>query len=262
MALPSYSYHQPGQEKKGSSDCCSLSCLKFFLYMYNIVLLLFGLSGLAVGLWTLLDRGQFLSLLTSSTYHISGILVLVSGVLVVGITVLGCCGISREGKGLILAYSGLLAFTIIVQVAVGVTAYLYRAKVHQELVVSLNTTFTQEYGMMQFNLTTEAVDDLQTTLKCCGAESYEDWRNSLWWSQEVKENNKVPDSCCKSVSRFCGVRDHPSNIYYTGCAHKLSRMASDHLLLIGSIALVICAVEACGVVLSATLVRKLSKLDD
>ena len=73
---------------------------------------------------------------------------------------------------------------------------------------------------------------------------------------------QVPDSCCKSVSRFCGVRDHPSNIYYTGCAHKLSRMASDHLLLIGTIALVICAVEACGVVLSATLVRKLSKLDD
>ena len=129
MALPSYSYHQPGQEKKTSSACCSLSCLKFFLYMYNIVLLLFGLSGLAVGLWTLLDRGQFLSLLTSSTYHISGILVLVSGVLVVGITVLGCCGISREGKGLIIAYSGLLAITIMVQVAVGVTAYLYRAKV-------------------------------------------------------------------------------------------------------------------------------------
>ena len=129
MALPSYTYHHPGQEKKAGSDCCSLSCLKFFLYMYNILLLLFGLSGLAVGLWTLLDRGQFLSLLTSSTYHISGILVLVSGVMVVGITVLGCCGISREGKGLILAYSGLLALTIIVQVAVGVTAYLYRAKV-------------------------------------------------------------------------------------------------------------------------------------
>ena len=65
---------------------------------------------------------------------------------------------------------------------------------HQELVVSLNTTFTQEYGMMQFNLTTEAVDDLQITLKCCGAESYDDWRNSLWWSQDLKENNKVRKS--------------------------------------------------------------------
>jgi len=262
MALPSYSYHQPGGEKKTSSDCCSLSCLKFFLYMYNIVLLLFGLSGLAVGLWTLLDRGQFLSLLTSSTYHITGILVLLSGVVVVAITVLGCCGISREGKGMIVAYSALLATTIVVQVAVGITAYLYRARVHQELVVSLNTSFTQEYGMLESNLTTRAVDDLQMTLRCCGAESYEDWRESLWWNRDIKQNNKVPDSCCKSVSRFCGVRDHPSNIYYTGCAHKLSSMAGDHLLLIGTIALVICAVEACGVGLSATLVRRLNRLED
>ena len=73
---------------------------------------------------------------------------------------------------------------------------------------------------------------------------------------------KVPDSCCKTISRFCGVRDHPSNIYYTGCAHKLSSMASKHLLLIGSIALVICLVEACGVILSLTLVRKLTHLGD
>jgi len=262
MALPSYSYHQPGLEKKTSSQCCSLSCLKFFLYMYNIVLLLFGLSGLAVGLWTLLDRGQFLSLLTSSTYHISGVLVLLSGLVVVGITVLGCCGISREGRGMILAYSALLAMTIVVQVAVGITAYMYRAKVHQELVVSLNTTFTQEYAMVESNLTTMAVDDLQMTLRCCGAESYEDWRNSQWWSKDIRQNNKVPDSCCKSVSRLCGVRDHPSNIYYTGCAHKLSRMAGDHLLLIGTIALVICVVEVCGVVLSATLVRRLNRLED
>ena len=91
MALPSYSYHQPGMDKKIRSECCLLSCLKFFLYMYN--------------------------------------------------TVLGCCGISREGKALILAYSALLALTIMVQVAVGITAY-HRAKVHQELVVSLNTSST------------------------------------------------------------------------------------------------------------------------
>jgi len=260
--MPSYSYHQPGKEKKESDECCSLSCLKFFLYIYNIILLLFGLSGLAVGLWTLIDRGQFLSLLTSSTYHIAGILVLVSGGLVVIITVIGCCGISREGKGIILAYGSLLALTIVIQVAVGVTAYLYREKVHNELVLSLNSSFSKEYGLSEHNVTTAAVDDLQSSLKCCGAESYEDWRQTLWWTEDLRQSNKVPDSCCKTISRFCGVRDHPSNIYYTGCAHKLSSMASKHLLLIGSIALVICLVEACGVILSLTLVRKLTHLGD
>ena len=60
----------------------------------------------------------------------------------------------------------------------------------------------------------------------------------------------------------CGVRDHPSNIYYTGCAHKLSQLVGDHLLLIGSVAIVICLVESAGVFLSVKLVRKLNTVGD
>ena len=56
----------PGAGKGGPGGSCSLSCLKFSLYCYNILLLIFGLAGLCVGLWSLVDRGQFLSLLTSS----------------------------------------------------------------------------------------------------------------------------------------------------------------------------------------------------
>ena len=73
---------------------------------------------------------------------------------------------------------------------------------------------------------------------------------------------QVPDSCCKTVSAMCGVRDHPSNIYYTGCAIKLAHLLGDHLLLIGSIALVICLVECAGVFLSVKLVRILNSVGD
>lgn len=73
---------------------------------------------------------------------------------------------------------------------------------------------------------------------------------------------QVPDSCCKTVSAQCGVRDHPSNVYYTGCAHKLSRLAREHLLLIGSIAIVICLVQILGVFLAVKLVSKLKTVGD
>merc|ERR1711874_875019 len=193
-SLSNYDYHQPGEERelrKGRSEPCSLSCLKFSLYCYNILLLLFGLAGLSAGLWSLVDRGQFLSLLTS-----------------------------------------------------------------------LNKSVSEEYGVSSNNDTRDAIDDLQSTFRCCGADSFEDWRHSQWWRSELKLSNKVPDSCCKTVSGLCGVRDHPSNIYYPGCAHKLSRLVGDHLLLIGSIALVICLVESAGVILSVKLVRKLRTVGD
>ena len=64
------------------------------------------------------------------------------------------------------------------------------------------------------------------------------------------------------MSPQCGVRDHPSNVYYTGCAHKLARLARDHLILIGSIAIVICLVQAVGVFLGVKLVNKLKTVGD
>jgi hypothetical protein len=52
-------------------------------------------------------------------------------------------------------------------------------------------------------------------------------------SDHLRGKNRVPDSCCKTVSRACGVRDHPSNIYYTGCSHSLASMFAAHLFLLG-----------------------------
>ena len=126
------SYHQPGEEaglSKGGSTSCSLSCLKFSLYCYNILLLMFGLAGLCLGLWSLVDRGQFLSLLTTSIFQVSGVVILLSGCLVITITLLGCCGISRESNTMILTYSGLLALTVLIQSVIGITAYIYREQV-------------------------------------------------------------------------------------------------------------------------------------
>jgi hypothetical protein len=50
----------------------------------------------------------------------------VSGVLVLVVTLVGCCGISRESHSLVLTYSALLSIVFLAEVAAGVMAYLYR----------------------------------------------------------------------------------------------------------------------------------------
>ncbi len=79
---------------------------------------------------------------------------------------------------------------------------------------NLSAMVHNSYGVD--NRTAEAVDYLQVSLRCCGVNSFEDWRDSEWWATQERRNNKVPDSCCITPGRFCGVRDHPSNIRYTG----------------------------------------------
>ena len=134
MAVPDYSYHRAATgagEDKRPLVSCSLACLKFSLYCYNILLLVFGLAGLSVALWTLIDRGQFLALVLASSgvYRVSGGALLATSCAVLGLTLLGCCGISRESRALVLVYGWLLAAMVLVQCATAVTAYLYRDQV-------------------------------------------------------------------------------------------------------------------------------------
>ena len=63
-----------------------------------------------------------------------------------------------------------------------------------------------------------AVDAVQQQLHCCGQLIFTEWRDSAW--ALTSPSSLVPDSCCKTQSPGCGERDHPSNIPYTGCAHK------------------------------------------
>ena len=106
------------------------------------------------------------------------------------------------------------------------------------------------------------LDSLQTTVGCCGANSFQDWRRSDWWDSPGRAANTVPDSCCKSVSSGCGVRDHPSNIYYTGCGPRLARLAGQHLLLLATLALAISLVQSTGIVLAVILVNRLRTVGD
>lgn len=48
--------------------------------------------------------------------------------------------------------------------------------------------------------------------KCCGSNGSSDWAESIF-IRSGANGRLVPDSCCKTSTELCGLRDHPSNIY-------------------------------------------------
>ena len=62
-------------------------------------------------------------------HQISGLVIILTGALVILITVLGCCGISRESERMITVYWILLGLMVLVQCIIGVTAYFYKDQV-------------------------------------------------------------------------------------------------------------------------------------
>lgn len=98
-------------------------------------------------------------------------------------------------------------------------AYIYEQNIDDELNMTLSDTFSKNYAVDA--RITKAVDLMQQNFKCCGAIRFEEYRESVWLrSNRIdlivgREGRKVPDSCCVTMKKLCGVSDHPSNIPYT-----------------------------------------------
>lgn len=56
---------------------------------------------MGVGIWTLIDKGDYLSLLASSTFAVSAYILLLAGGLVMVTGFLGCCAVIREQRSLL-----------------------------------------------------------------------------------------------------------------------------------------------------------------
>lgn len=57
-----------------------------------------GVAVLGVGVWTLVEKSDYLSLLASSTFAASACILVVAGSLVVVTGYLGCCAVIREQR--------------------------------------------------------------------------------------------------------------------------------------------------------------------
>lgn len=243
--------------KVEEEGCPSASCLKYTLCVYNFIFLLSGCTVCGLGLWTLLEKLDFIQLMTNGTYEATTWLLVSTGLLSVLTALLGYTAIARESRCLLASYTILLVLVFMFESVIGLLAYVYQEQLEPDLERSLGSTFILGYS--DSGLEGSPVDRVQQQYLCCGVHSFSDWEGSPW--QVLHPGLKVPDSCCKSVSPGCGFRDHPSNIQYTGCIHRFTQELTLHLKLLGSISLGIALLQVIGVILTSCLFSRLHRLD-
>uniref|UniRef100_A0A8C4RWW5 Tetraspanin n=1 Tax=Erpetoichthys calabaricus TaxID=27687 RepID=A0A8C4RWW5_ERPCA len=209
-------------EKK---ETCGTICLKYLLFTFNFFFWLAGGAVMAVGIWTLVEKSDYISLLSSSTYAATAYILVIAGVIVMVTGILGCCATFKERRQLLRVYFVLLLCIFLLEILAGILAYIYY---QQHLMILIFFSFLIDF---QF--------------KCCGSNNSMDWKDSRWLEQPGFEGHKVPDSCCKTVTEACGKRDHPSNIYKVegGCITKLETFILDHLRLIGAVGVGVACVQ-------------------
>ncbi|XP_068611347.1 tetraspanin-11 [Brachionichthys hirsutus] len=247
---------------KDDQDDWLMVCLKYLLFVFNFLFWAGGAAVLGVGVWTLVEKSDYLSLLASSTFAVSAYILLLAGSLVVVTGFLGCCAVVREQRSCLSAYFLCLLLVFLIELVAGALAYVYYHRLSGELKQHLHQTMTENYAQPGKEGITLAVDRLQQDFKCCGSNGSHDWMASAYVSSEPAEGRVVPDSCCKTVTPYCGERDHPSNVYKVegGCITKLERFLADHLLVIGAVGIGVACLQICGMVFSSCLYRRI-KMD-
>ncbi|EDM12078.1 CD151 antigen, isoform CRA_d [Rattus norvegicus] len=113
-------------EKKAT---CGTVCLKYLLFTYNCCFWLAGLAVMAVGIWTLALKSDYISLLASSTYLATAYILVVAGVVVMVTGVLGCCATFKERRNLLRLYFILLLIIFLLEIIAGILAYVYYQQV-------------------------------------------------------------------------------------------------------------------------------------
>lgn len=112
----------------------------------------------------------------------------------------------------------------------GILGYVFREKVETTLRNGMEGSL-KDYG--NYRPVTNAWDETQSRLMCCGINSYRDWQD------------KIPDSCCKPVlgrTQRCNllVENHNSfTLYLQGCLPIVKKYVKDHAVIIGSAGIVV-----------------------
>ncbi|XP_056222343.1 CD63 antigen-like isoform X2 [Seriola aureovittata] len=92
-----------------------------------------------------------------------------------------------------------------------------------------------------------AINRVQEKFSCCGADSYEDWSESVGW----ENHDAVPDSCCVVKTEGCG--QDKSLAHKKGCTWAIKLFLLKNLVWVGAVCIALGVAELFGVLVGVCL---------
>lgn len=196
---------------------CPKTFLKIFLLVINVVFFLCGGIVMGLGVWAVADKIYIADIIGSSLFASAAYLMMVTGIILILISFLGCLGAISGKRILVIIYTILLVIVFILLMATGITAAVFQDDIEENVQQRMTRTIIEQYGFdYQYQeenaRITESWDKAQSSLECCGVrdQGWFVYQNSRWFSQQTNQNQGyyynpninldnqkfVPESCC------------------------------------------------------------------
>nr|CAI5858993.1 unnamed protein product [Callosobruchus analis] len=203
---------------------CTAGIAKYILFLFNLLIVVASVILIVFAVKNKANNGG-LEVMSVSSFAI-GIAVLIALV-----AFFGCCGAVKESSCMLTTYAAILITLFIIQVVLGVIAFVAVKNGGADLKDEVSKHLNQLYHNKDQSDNQKVIDDLQTSLECCGTTGPND---PLAINATT---GNLMNSCCKEG--LC-TRD---NSYKDGCITKLEDFMSSNIKTIGGIAIAFSAIE-------------------
>ncbi|KAM8787928.1 leukocyte antigen CD37 [Rhynchonycteris naso] len=271
-----------------AQDSC-LSLIKYLLFVFNLFFFVLGSLIFCFGIWILVDKTSFVSFvgLSFMPLQIWSKALAISGILTMGLALLGCVGALKELQFFLGLYFGILLLLFVTQITLGILISTQRIRLERKVKDIVQETIQNYRADREKTSAEESWDYVQFKLRCCGWTSPQDWFHVPSLSSNESEAYGVPCSCYNSSasndsaifdmishSQFSRVgplarpRQNtdlcvvPANsyTYREGCARSLQKWLHNNLISIVGICLGVGLLELSFMTLSIFLCRNLDQV--
>lgn len=168
----------------GMGDCAR--CIKYLLFVFNLIFCLLGLAILATGIWVYVKGTSGVLPEELKVLSYAGVFLLVIGSIITLLGFLGCCGAIFENRCLLVLFFILLLIVFLILLASGIVFLVMR----DAGITAIETYFTKLVENQKFGNDSESkneTDRYQSLYQCCGGKLAE--------KDYTSRNISIPESC-------------------------------------------------------------------
>ncbi|XP_031989411.1 tetraspanin-18-like [Corvus moneduloides] len=210
-----------------------LSCMKYLMFIFNVLVFAGGTCLVAVGVWVAVDPAGFQDIVAARAVLSAGAwLLLALGIALSLLGFLGCCGALRRSRPLLLLFFILVSLVFLMQLAGAVLFLVHWKKVQPERFLSeLRRNYGGDEGAEVFST---AWNTLMVTFSCCGVLGPEDFGNGSRF-HELHPETPWPRACC--------ARNGLLQAGELGCFSTFGRTLQRYISLPGTCSLAVLGIE-------------------
>ncbi|XP_032237788.1 tetraspanin-33 [Nematostella vectensis] len=248
-------------------------CLKYFLFVFNLLFWAIGGVMFGVGMWSVTQKGSYSKLSSLSTDP--GSVLIAVGLLIIIISFFGTVGALREQIILLEIYKWVIVVIVILQVLGGLLAFAFWPNVRK----SVQNQISKGIVNYRDNLDLQnIIDGIQENFKCCGSSSINDWDANRYFKcgGPSPEECGVPHTCCvkkdgESINIQCGWNarkkhrlqlEKENKVYIIGCLDAVINWFRDHMYVVAAIAIAFALPEFAGIILTHIFVQQIKEQID